>query len=69
MHVAHLRGLGNSPAVLEPLPAVVGDCVYCVLSESAEHEEAGDGSARAALACVAVDDDDVVGVDYTLAMS
>lgn len=39
--VADLRRLGHPATVLKSLPAIVSDCVTRVLSQPAEHEEAG----------------------------
>lgn len=58
--VTNLTRLCDASAVDEPLPAIVCDCFACTFSESAEHQEAADRCACAALACVTVHDHDVV---------
>ena len=60
MDVSNLRGLGNSSAVLESLPAVVSDCIGGIVGQATEHEEASNRGACPAFARIAVDNHDVL---------
>lgn len=60
MDIADLRWLRHSAPVMEPLPSVIGDSVDCVVSQAAEHKEAGDGRPSSALARITIDNHYVV---------
>lgn len=60
MNVPDLAGLGDPAAVLETLPAVIGDGVRGVLGEATEHQETRYRGAGAPLARVAIHDHDVI---------
>ena len=49
-----LAGLGDTAAVAEPFPPIIGDGVHGIIGESTEHEEAGNARPRATLPRVAM---------------
>lgn len=53
--VSNLAGLGDTTAMAEPFPAIVGDGIHGIIGEATEHEEARNARSRAAFARIAID--------------
>jgi hypothetical protein len=53
--VSNLAGLGDTTAMAEPFPAIVGDGIHGIIGEATEHEEARNARPRATLARIAID--------------
>lgn len=58
--VPDLTRLGHALAILEPLPAVVGDCILSSFDETTVHQVAADQGACSAFASIAVDKHDIL---------
>lgn len=57
VYISHLARLGNTATMHETLPPIVGNRITRILCKTTEHEEAANGGAGSAFACVAVDND------------
>jgi hypothetical protein len=53
--VSNLAGLGDTTAMAEPFPPIVGDGIHSVIGEATEHEEAGNARTSATLPRIAID--------------
>ena len=62
MDVTNLGGLWYTTAVGETFPAIKVDSLFGGIGEAAKKKEGSDGGASPAFSCIAVDDDDVLGV-------
>jgi hypothetical protein len=53
--VSNLAGLGDTTAMAEPFPPIVGDGIHGIIGEATEHEEARNARPRTTLARIAID--------------